>query len=120
MRARFLCIALIAACGSGGGSDGGDDTSSDCPTEIVAGGTCAVDGQSCAIEGTGVCDQEPPGGTCTCGNGTWRCESGCAAGCPAQRPADGATCGLTDGSQCRYEYPTFVSCTCSSNTFTCM
>jgi len=118
-----MAIAVWAGCSSND-DDGGpafvDWDAAVCPTPIQNGEQCAAfETRSCPIEGTGVCDQEPAGGSCTCSGGAWSCYSGCAPGCPAQQPTEGAACTLDDGVECRYWYPQMGHCTCSGGTFHC-
>src|SRR5690242_5430513 len=99
MKMFVASIAVWAGCSSNdsGGVDVVDWDAAVCPTTIQTGEQCAAfETRSCPIEGTGVCDQEPAGGTCACANGSWTCYPGCAPGCPAQQPADGAACSVDE------------------------
>lgn len=62
------------------------------------------------------CDQADSSQDCTCVNGTWQCEEGCASGCPHELP--GGACDLDPSIGCAYEQ-LLVACSCVDGTWEC-
>lgn len=73
------------------------------PSEQPCSAATCTSGISCTlhVEGTGTCDQQPVGGSCSCSDGVWSCWEGCPEDCPESAPAEGDPC-AHEGLECRY------------------